>query len=311
MCFNLTNTCNTRCRYCFQSAVNQRTEFLDKERIFEVLKFFDKRASLGKKYVQYTGGEIFMHPDIFEILRFSIDLGWTLRLQTNAMMIPFIEEKKMSFLRKCDVSTRVSLDGWNPETHEYFREKGSFEKVVKGIKTLQKYIKYIVVKCVVHKKNFFNLDKLFDFCLNLGVQGISTNVLRFEGYAREYLNEDDVISVDKLYKKLVILFNKQEYSHLIGGNDLVVHYIKGELKLPKKVFYVDYDGRVYPDQKCLKGELVGNLYDGKIEDIFNEGNLKETIMGEIPQKTLIYISKNLRKEVLERWKCWYMQEATK
>jgi MoaA/NifB/PqqE/SkfB family radical SAM enzyme len=311
ICVNLTNTCNTRCKYCFQSAVKKETEFIKKNKLFEIIDFFDGKNKSQKKYFQLTGGETFLYPDIFEVIEYLKNRNWIIRFQTNGMLIPSFSKSELNIFKDVNISFRISLDGWNKATHEYFREKESFKKVVRGIETLREYSKNIVIKTVIHRENFKNLERLFDFCLKLGVIGISTNVLRLEGYAGKIINPDEIIFSESLYKKLVDLFNEEKYSHLIGGNDIAVYYIKKSRKLKKRIFYVDYTGDVFPHQTCLKNELIGNIYKEDIDKVFRENKLKEVVWGEVSKDIFSFILKNLRKEVFERWKFWYMQVATK
>ncbi len=310
ICFNLTNTCNTQCKYCFQEAQREKTKFLDKDKVIEILDYFSEKSSKGKKYIQYTGGEPFLHPQIFEIFDYTIKRGWSIRLQTNAMLIPNIDENKFKIFQNTDASTRVSLDGWNTETHEYLRAKGSFKKALEGLEILKKYFKYVVTKIVIHSKNFKELEKYFEFCDKLDIFGVSTNVLRYEGYAKKLINKKDIIPKESLYKELVRIFNKPKYSYLIGGNDLAIYYLKNDYKLAKRVYYIDYTGKVYPDQSCRECDLIGDIYKEPIEKVFNQENLKVTIREELSNKLYNYIQNNLRKEVFQRWKYKAMQEET-
>ena len=61
---NLTNRCNTYCRYCFQSAQVNDTDYLNIENVSEILKYVMTKASDGQKRILHlTGGEPTMNSD--------------------------------------------------------------------------------------------------------------------------------------------------------------------------------------------------------------------------------------------------------
>ncbi len=301
LAINLTNSCNLKCRHCFQEAIQGKTPFIDKDSVFKILGYFSQKIDKSqKKYVQFTGGEIFLHPDLFQILDYCLDNGWILRLQTNATLVPSIPKEKFKILKKTDIysSFRVSLDGWDQETHGFLRPAESFEKVVEGIKILKKYMESITIKTVIHKSNFPHLEKLFDFALSLGVVGISTNDLRLEGYAKDVFTQKDVISQELVIKKLVALFNEPKYSKLICANNLLHYYKKKIRNIGGGHFYIDYTGDVFANQQCLKSQYFGNIYVDNYDNIFKADKLPVNGLEEITPTMLQYVLENLKPEVV-------------
>jgi 7,8-dihydro-6-hydroxymethylpterin dimethyltransferase len=97
--FNLANKCNTVCRYCFQDSTPENEQFLPLETIKKCLDYCLPRAD-SKLFAQFTGGEIFLHPEIWEILDYAKSKGWALRLQTNGLTIGQMTPGQLSFLSR-------------------------------------------------------------------------------------------------------------------------------------------------------------------------------------------------------------------
>ena len=134
--FYLTKGCNLRCRHCWISPKYQTGDStypsLDLELFYEILH---QAKPMGLKTVKLTGGEPLLHPKIREILQFIQKRDYRLVVETNGVLCTQELAAKMACCKDPFVS--VSLDGANPETHEWIRGiKGCFEDSILGIKNL-------------------------------------------------------------------------------------------------------------------------------------------------------------------------------
>lgn len=187
---NLTNRCNTYCKYCFQSARKQDKDYLNYENVRSILEYVESKAD-GKKILHLTGGEPTMNPDFFRILSYAADNDFIVRIQTNGISWDTMGTDALKLLKNKNVSVKISLDGWNEETHEFLRAKGSFQKVVRNIEMLTEYNSMIGIKTCIHEKNIGELYKMLEFCRALHVQGFSYNMLRREGEAQHSVPESE------------------------------------------------------------------------------------------------------------------------
>ncbi len=138
---NLTNRCNTYCKYCFRDSRKFGQDKIRIDDVKRVLDFFkEKQSDVRELYLQLTGGEIFLCSAIFEIIELALLFGYTLRLQTNGLLFNKMTEKQLRILSSEKIIIKVSLDGWDSRTHELYRAKGSFSKVVSGIKIIRKEV---------------------------------------------------------------------------------------------------------------------------------------------------------------------------
>ena len=135
--FYLTEGCNLRCRHCwivpkFQSG-DKSYPYVELDLVRHILQ---QGKLLGLTGVKLTGGEPLLHPNIREILdviRFG-ELGLT--VETNGVLCtPELAKQMRETCEKPFVS--VSIDGSDPETHEWVRGvEGCFEAALKGVRNL-------------------------------------------------------------------------------------------------------------------------------------------------------------------------------
>lgn len=130
-------SCNQQCVYCylddtidFQS--NQPIAVLDLQTIDSLLT---ELKELGTLYITLTGGEPFMHPEIFPIISSALDKKFYVRVLTNGTLLDENNVKKLSDLQKKGLlSLDITLHSFNFAKHDKFTQSpGSFEKTMKGI----------------------------------------------------------------------------------------------------------------------------------------------------------------------------------
>lgn len=136
--FYLTEGCNLRCRHCWIEPKYQGGDKSYPSLEIDVFRSIIEQAKpLGLSGVKLTGGEPLLHPDIYEILDIiqSEDLGLT--VETNGVLCTPGLAKKMKACKGTFVS--VSLDGADPETHEWVRGvEGCFDTTLVGFRNLVK-----------------------------------------------------------------------------------------------------------------------------------------------------------------------------
>ncbi len=188
--FNLTNRCNTVCRYCFQNSSPADSQFLPTKTIKDCLDYCLPKAD-SKPFAQFTGGEVFLHPNIWEILRYAKSKGWVVRVQTNGLTVKDMTADQLGFLSQKGVILKISLDGYNQETHEQMRAKGTFARIMAGIEAIKPYKPRYCVKSVLTPQVAREFQKMLDLSLSIGAAGIAYNLMRPEGRAVNLTNSVD------------------------------------------------------------------------------------------------------------------------
>ena len=86
----------------------------------------------GVKEYYFTGGEPFLHPDLFELIEATLKQG-PLTILTNGILISENRARKLAEIAQSSEYTldlRISLDGLTPEENDEIRGKGSFNKII-------------------------------------------------------------------------------------------------------------------------------------------------------------------------------------
>jgi len=185
-------SCNNNCRFCVQ-AHNRAKGDRTTEEIKRDLEESRKRC----RSVVFTGGEVTIRKDVFEIVGYAKDLGYeTIQIQSNCRMI-----SSMSFLKQLINAGAnefsPALHGHIPELHDYLtRAKGSFYQAVQAIKNLRELNQTILTNTVVVKPNYRYLPKIADLLVKLNVDQFQFAFVHPIGNA--YKNYDSIVPVMSL-----------------------------------------------------------------------------------------------------------------
>jgi sulfatase maturation enzyme AslB (radical SAM superfamily) len=132
--------CNLTCQHCFISCSphNHNFGFLD---LATVQRYLDESVALGVKEYYFTGGEPFLNRDMAAILELTLQYGPATVL-TNGTVF---REDWLERLRTADRASRyslefrVSMDGYTPAENDAVRGKGTFERILRGVRMLLEY----------------------------------------------------------------------------------------------------------------------------------------------------------------------------
>lgn len=131
--------CNLKCTHCFISCspTNDTHGMISKERVFEML---EKAKVKGVREYYFTGGEPFLHPDLFELIEATLRQG-PLTILTNGILISENKARKIAEIAgnsEYSLDFRISLDGMTAEENDEIRGKGTFIKIISSVDRLYK-----------------------------------------------------------------------------------------------------------------------------------------------------------------------------
>jgi MoaA/NifB/PqqE/SkfB family radical SAM enzyme len=129
--------CNIACLHCFISCgpKNHQHEMMTVEQVCAAL---DEAYKQGVREYYFTGGEPFLHPHIRELITLTLAQG-PLTILTNGILI---DDDLAAWLGETfrtapySLDLRVSLDDYTMEGNDKVRGKGTFERIIAGIKRL-------------------------------------------------------------------------------------------------------------------------------------------------------------------------------
>lgn len=174
--FVVTFRCQLKCKICNVDTIKLTRNELTK---YEIISILENLSKIGISAVDFVGGEIFVRNDMVDILRISRELFKEVAIVTNG--IESIKFADFIFSLPLDHVT-ISLDGANSATHDYIREKGSYDKVISFLRyiKLNKSINvkpFITINTVIVKKNVAELTDILKLADSLNCNDITYQVL--------------------------------------------------------------------------------------------------------------------------------------
>ena len=108
---DLTMRCNEQCVHCYRVIEDRRELTTD-----EVKTLLADLARAGTLYLTFSGGEIFLRRDLFELIAEAKRLRFDLRLKSNALLIT---DERARCLRELGVrQVDVSIYSVDPARHD-------------------------------------------------------------------------------------------------------------------------------------------------------------------------------------------------
>jgi radical SAM protein with 4Fe4S-binding SPASM domain len=197
--FEITKKCPMQCLLCSSeggTAGNKEFSFI------EIKKIINESIQLGTKHINLSGGEPLIHPDIINICSYIKEKGLTVDVYTCGNMgslnekIRPIDEERLEALKEICIDKLVfSIHGDNAGIHEKITtRKGSFDNLIKSIKTAKKIGLITELHFVPTKINYKSLPRVMNLVDILDIEKLS--VLRFVPQGRGWINKDQLEIAD-------------------------------------------------------------------------------------------------------------------
>jgi len=205
--WHLTERCNLRCRHCYQAGTVSEMGYE------EICRAVDNIRSAIQSWVteyemqmspsfHFTGGEPFLRKDLFEILRYVRDCGFSVSLMSNGTLI---DSNMACRIKEAGVNdVQISLDGIEA-THDSLRGRGSYTRTLQGIGNLVDQGVEANINLTVCRINASQTARLVRLAEELGVSAIAFSRLvptgRGKGLSDEALTGPEVASFYKELRK--------------------------------------------------------------------------------------------------------------
>jgi radical SAM protein with 4Fe4S-binding SPASM domain len=160
---DLTYRCNERCIHCY----------LDHEdhgemNTAEIKNVLEQLAQSGTLFLTFSGGEIFLRNDLFELLEFARSLHFDISLKTNALLIDANRARKLRELSVRHI--QISIYSAEPEVHDAITKvRGSLERSLVAIRFLQAEGLRVKIACPLMKQNLMAYRNVQALAAELGV----------------------------------------------------------------------------------------------------------------------------------------------
>ena len=161
--FDLTYRCNERCVHCYLDH-DDHGELTTAE----CLKVLDDLARSGTLFLTFSGGEIFLRPDLYEILAAARRLHFDVSLKTNALLVT--PERAA---RLCEFGVRrvqISVYSDVPAVHDAITKvPGSLQRTLAAIPILLEHGLQVKLACPLMQENLMAYRGVMALAEKLGI----------------------------------------------------------------------------------------------------------------------------------------------
>jgi len=152
--YYITTKCNARCSFCdIYKKKGINADFQEITTNLEDLK------DLGVRFIDFTGREPLMHPQIKDILIYAKKLGFTTTVTTNCICYPAMALNLKGLVNLL----HFSLDAPVPHVHDKIRGVKCFNKVMDSIKVAQSIGERPDILFTITEENIIYLDQMTRF----------------------------------------------------------------------------------------------------------------------------------------------------
>lgn len=167
--WHITNRCGNNCKHCYIKNKERRgpePDLATTEHLMEDLKEISDKLGCGLD-ISITGGDPFLHPQFWEILKETRRIVDFVAVMGNPEMID-----KHLIAKMVDIGINrycLSVDGFQ-RTHDYIRYDGSFYATIRAIEFLLTSPLQVGVQTTVSSWNIHEVPNLMDYLYGLGVK---------------------------------------------------------------------------------------------------------------------------------------------
>lgn len=278
----LTDSCNERCIHCYMpNSLKDKSEEMNFDTISDILKQY--RAMNGVKVV-LSGGEIFLHKDLFKILELCRNLDLFILLQTNLLVLT---QGMLDKLQKLNIfNIQVSLYSTNPIIHDAITKvKGSCARTMSNIQRLVANDIPVLIACPVMKQNFCTIEDIWDFAAGLNIEVYFDYIMMAQSDGATS-NLEHRISLSQTRAVIdFMLDRKPEFNKSIKEATSLDKLISRQFVRRRNVcrilssgLCIAPDGTVYP---CpgWKGFNMGNINDNSLKYIWEKSEKAKQLRG--------------------------------
>ena len=182
---NLTKRCNLKCDHCYLDATTKAGGGHDELSTAECFRLIDQIAEVNKGcLLVITGGEPLVRPDILDIARHAVQLGFIVVFGTNGMLINDRMAKTLVEIGVMGVG--ISIDSLNPAKHDKFRGvPGAWEAAVAGIEASKRNGLQFQVHFSAQPMNYQELPAVIDWAHTLGARVLNVFFMVCTGRGEE------------------------------------------------------------------------------------------------------------------------------
>jgi radical SAM protein with 4Fe4S-binding SPASM domain len=161
---DLTYRCNERCVHCYLDHDDH-----GEMNTAEIKDLLQQMADAGVFYLTFSGGEIMMRRDFFEIVEYARRLSFCIKLKTNAVMVRESEADRIQAL--APDSVQISVYSHRAEVHDAITKlPGSLNKSIAATRLLVQRGVRVIFANVLMRQNFADYSGVQALAAEVGAQ---------------------------------------------------------------------------------------------------------------------------------------------
>lgn len=280
--WELTYRCNERCTHCYLDVLPPGTPGSSELTREECQDILDQLAAEGVLNLSFSGGEILIRHDFFDIAGYARKKGFALVLYTNGILIKPVVADRIAALHPLRVE--ISLYGAQPQTHDRITLKpGSFELTLRACRLLIERGVRVLLKAVLMHENARQLHQMKALAKELGADfkyDITITPTDSGGLSplAHRMTDDDLLWV---FRETIDEKAAKMWQHKLAQPMEPNHRFCG---ITLSSLLIDPYGEVFP---CIQTRLsAGNLRRQSVREIWRNSPLWERLgqltLGNLP-----------------------------
>lgn len=199
--FEITNSCNLRCKHCIVDAGKCKEKELNTEQCLDAISIM-KEAGIDSLYL--TGGEPLCKPDLQAVIEKALDLQLQVQMITNGTLLT---DSFLDFLAEKQIPIGISLDGYDEASNDNIRGAGTYKKIMDSLQKIHQRDMSATIYVsatksnIEHIEDFFLLAKKLSFNIHINDLSIGGRHTATAEYALKS-NQDLVHIVDTASQKI-------------------------------------------------------------------------------------------------------------
>ena len=263
----ITYKCNLKCVHCYRQEdiyldeeseefFDDSKQYISKEVIFQTL---DEMEYMGVVELYITGGEPFLHPNIFEIIEYASKKNFLLTVLTNGHIFSMMKcVEKIKNLNIYDI--RISIYGSEKSHDNFTRSKGSYKKSMHALQSLNEALGIGTGVFVLTTLNYDDSESVIktfeELEINLSINSIISPTARGD--------------LDPLELRI----SNEQYYEFAKKHEIPIYGSKCSAGISR--FRISPSGEVGPCE-LMDDISFGNIGMKKLSDIMNDNSRKAFI----------------------------------
>lgn len=131
LCFEIIQTCPNECKFCSSNSSKNKNTTISLEQFKRTIEHFIKQG--GIEEISISGGEPFLHPDLFEMVKFCKEKGIRTVIFTSGIRrTPELSVQELGWIQnKCE-QTLSEIEQQEPENERLKRNvKSYYDRMIK------------------------------------------------------------------------------------------------------------------------------------------------------------------------------------